>query len=105
MHTRAGSARSVDPEIIFSDEPNSSLGSTAPENIGVLFGHKLVMFGPREVLLTSGEPAVRQLVNGRRTDPIEMRSKRRGDHGPERRRFAQTCTCCPRAPRKRYSTG
>ncbi|MGH3969454.1 MAG: ABC transporter ATP-binding protein, partial [Mycobacterium sp.] len=32
----------------------------------------LVMFGPREVLLTSDEPVVRQFLNGRRIGPIGM---------------------------------
>jgi phospholipid/cholesterol/gamma-HCH transport system ATP-binding protein len=30
------------------------------------------MFGPREVLLTSDEPVVRQFLNGRRIGPIGM---------------------------------
>jgi phospholipid/cholesterol/gamma-HCH transport system ATP-binding protein len=43
-----------------------------PDNIGMLFRRKLVMFGPREVLLTSDEPVVRQFLNGRRIGPIGM---------------------------------
>jgi phospholipid/cholesterol/gamma-HCH transport system ATP-binding protein len=31
-----------------------------------------VMFGPREVLLTSDEPVVKQFLNGRRVGPIGM---------------------------------
>jgi phospholipid/cholesterol/gamma-HCH transport system ATP-binding protein len=38
----------------------------------MLFRRKLVMFGPREVLLTSDEPVVRQFLNGRRIGPIGM---------------------------------
>jgi phospholipid/cholesterol/gamma-HCH transport system ATP-binding protein len=38
----------------------------------MLFRKHLVMFGPREVLLTSDEPVVRQFLNGRRIGPIGM---------------------------------
>src|ERR1700760_970840 len=43
-----------------------------PENIGMLFRRNLVMFGPREVLLTSEEPVVQQFLQGRRVGPIGM---------------------------------
>ncbi|MCO1576389.1 ABC transporter ATP-binding protein [Crossiella sp. SN42] len=45
---------------------------TVPDNIGMLFRRELVMFGPREVLLTSTEPVVEQFLNGRREGPIGM---------------------------------
>src|SRR5687768_15773360 len=45
---------------------------TVPDNIGLLFRRNLVMFGPREQLLTSQEPVVRQFLNGRREGPIGM---------------------------------
>ena len=45
---------------------------TVPDNLGLLFRRELVMFGPREVLLTSQEPVVRQFLNGRREGPIGM---------------------------------
>ncbi|RCW46796.1 phospholipid/cholesterol/gamma-HCH transport system ATP-binding protein [Halopolyspora algeriensis] len=45
---------------------------TVPDNIGMLFRRHLAMFGPREVLLTSTEPAVEQFLNGRRQGPIGM---------------------------------
>jgi phospholipid/cholesterol/gamma-HCH transport system ATP-binding protein len=38
----------------------------------MLFKRELVMFGPREVLLTSEEPVVKQFLNGRREGPIGM---------------------------------
>ena len=38
----------------------------------MLFRKHLVMFGPREVLLTSDEPVVQQFLNGRRIGPIGM---------------------------------
>src|SRR5690242_6041438 len=43
-----------------------------PDNIGLLFRRELVMFGPREKLLTSDEPVVRQFLNGRMQGPIGM---------------------------------
>jgi phospholipid/cholesterol/gamma-HCH transport system ATP-binding protein len=45
---------------------------TVPDNIGMLYRRHLAMFGPREVLLTSEEPAVAQFLNGRRQGPIGM---------------------------------
>jgi phospholipid/cholesterol/gamma-HCH transport system ATP-binding protein len=38
----------------------------------MLFRRELVMFGPREVLLTSEEPVVKQFLNGRMDGPIGM---------------------------------
>jgi len=46
--------------------------NTAADNMDMLLQRKLVMFGPREVLLTSDEPSVRQFLNGRRIGPIGM---------------------------------
>ncbi|MBJ8344675.1 ABC transporter ATP-binding protein [Antrihabitans sp. YC2-6] len=51
---------------------NINLARTVPDNIGMLFRRNLVMFGPREVLLTSDEPVVRQFLNGRMIGPIGM---------------------------------
>ncbi len=45
---------------------------TVPDNLGLLFRRELVMFGPRELLLTSEEPVVKQFLNGRREGPIGM---------------------------------
>ena len=45
---------------------------TVPDNLGLLFRRELVMFGPREVLLTSEEPVVKQFLNGRKEGPIGM---------------------------------
>ncbi|KAA5833386.1 ATP-binding cassette domain-containing protein [Saccharopolyspora hirsuta] len=45
---------------------------TVPDNIGMLYRRNLVMFGPREVLLTSPEPVVVQFLNGRPDGPIGM---------------------------------
>ena len=51
---------------------NINVARTVPDNIGMLFRRELVMFGPREVLLTSDEPVVEQFLNGRRLGPIGM---------------------------------
>jgi phospholipid/cholesterol/gamma-HCH transport system ATP-binding protein len=51
---------------------NIQVASTVPDNIGMLFRRELVMFGPRELLLTSEEPVVAQFLRGRRHGPIGM---------------------------------
>lgn len=51
---------------------NINLARTVPDNIGMLFRKELVMFGPREVLLTSDEPVVKQFLNGSMDGPIGM---------------------------------
>ncbi|MGH3621655.1 MAG: ABC transporter ATP-binding protein, partial [Sciscionella sp.] len=51
---------------------NINVARTLPDNLGMLFRGDLVMFGPREVLLTSEEPVVEQFLNGRRMGPIGM---------------------------------
>jgi phospholipid/cholesterol/gamma-HCH transport system ATP-binding protein len=57
---------------IFIVTHNINIARTVPDNMGMLFRRKLVMFGPREVLLTSDEPVVQQFLNGRRIGPIGM---------------------------------
>ncbi|EID77084.1 ABC transporter ATP-binding protein [Rhodococcus sp. NPDC057014] len=51
---------------------NINLARTVPDNIGMLFRRELVMFGPREVLLTSDQPVVKQFLNGTMIGPIGM---------------------------------
>ncbi|MFC8449201.1 ABC transporter ATP-binding protein [Kitasatospora sp. NPDC057223] len=51
---------------------NLDIASTVPDNLGMLFRRRLVAFGPRELLLTSEEPVVRQFLTGRREGPIGM---------------------------------
>jgi phospholipid/cholesterol/gamma-HCH transport system ATP-binding protein len=51
---------------------NIQMARTVPDNIGMLFRGDLVMFGPRELLLSSDEPAVAQFLGGRREGPIGM---------------------------------
>jgi phospholipid/cholesterol/gamma-HCH transport system ATP-binding protein len=43
-----------------------------PDNIGLLYHKHLAMFGPREMLLTSEEPVVRQFLNAQMVGPIGM---------------------------------
>ena len=45
---------------------------TVPDNIGLLHHGHLAMFGPREMLLSSTEPVVRQFLNAQRVGPIGM---------------------------------
>lgn len=58
---------------------NISVARTVPDNIGMLFRRELVMFGPREVLLSSDEPVVKQFLNGRRVGPIGMSEEKDAD--------------------------
>ena len=51
---------------------NITVARTLPDNLGLLFRRELVMFGPREVLLTSDEPVVGQFLNGTTLGPIGM---------------------------------
>jgi phospholipid/cholesterol/gamma-HCH transport system ATP-binding protein len=48
------------------------MARTVPDNLGLLFRRNLVMFGPREVLLSSDEVVVKQFLNGRKEGPIGM---------------------------------
>ena len=67
---------------------NINLARTVPDNIGMLFGKRLVMFGPRDVLLTSEEPVVKQFINGRMDGPIGMsEEKDRATMAAERAMF------------------
>lgn len=52
------------------------IARTVPDNIGMLFSGRLVMFGPREILLTSDNPVITQFVNGRVDGPIGMHEER-----------------------------
>jgi phospholipid/cholesterol/gamma-HCH transport system ATP-binding protein len=45
---------------------------TVPDNIGLLYQRNLAMFGPREMLLSSEEPVVRQFLNASKVGPIGM---------------------------------
>ncbi|MFC3849841.1 ABC transporter ATP-binding protein [Corynebacterium hansenii] len=51
---------------------NIGIARSVPDNLGMLYARKLVEFGPRELLLTSDKPAVRQFLAGSRFGPIGM---------------------------------
>ncbi|MQA23868.1 MAG: ATP-binding cassette domain-containing protein [Micromonosporaceae bacterium] len=52
---------------------------TLPDNIGLLYHRHLAMFGPREMLLCSEEPVVRQFLNAQRVGPIGMAEEKDAD--------------------------
>jgi phospholipid/cholesterol/gamma-HCH transport system ATP-binding protein len=52
---------------------------TVPDNIGLLYHRHLAMFGPREQLLSSTEPVVRQFLNAQRVGPIGMSEEKDAD--------------------------
>jgi phospholipid/cholesterol/gamma-HCH transport system ATP-binding protein len=52
---------------------------TVPDNIGLLFHKHLAMFGPREMLLSSEEPVVRQFLNAQMIGPIGMSEEKDAD--------------------------
>ena len=52
---------------------------TVPDNIGLLYHRHLAMFGPREQLLSSEEPVVRQFLNAQRQGPIGMSEEKDAD--------------------------
>ncbi|MGH3356085.1 MAG: ABC transporter ATP-binding protein [Nocardioidaceae bacterium] len=52
---------------------------TVPDNIGLLYHKHLAMFGPREQLLSSEEPVVRQFLNAQRVGPIGMSEEKDAD--------------------------
>lgn len=51
---------------------NINIARTIPDNIGMLFRKELVLYGPREQLLTSEQPVVKQFLSGDRFGPIGM---------------------------------
>lgn len=52
---------------------------TVPDNIGLIYHGHLAMFGPREMLLSSTEPVVRQFLNAQRVGPIGMSEEKDAD--------------------------
>jgi phospholipid/cholesterol/gamma-HCH transport system ATP-binding protein len=52
---------------------------TVPDNIGLIYHGHLAMFGPREMLLSSTEPVVRQFLNAQRFGPIGMSEEKDDD--------------------------
>jgi phospholipid/cholesterol/gamma-HCH transport system ATP-binding protein len=56
-----------------------NIARTVPDNIGLLFHKHLAMFGPREMLLSSEEPVVRQFLNAQMIGPIGMSEEKDAD--------------------------
>ena len=52
---------------------------TVPDNIGMLYHQHLAMFGHREMLLSSNQPAVRQFLNAQKAGPIGMSEEKDQD--------------------------
>ncbi|MFJ8795199.1 ABC transporter ATP-binding protein [Streptomyces sp. NPDC102462] len=77
---------------------NLDIAATVPDNMGMLFLRRLVTFGPREVLLTSEEPAVAQFLGGRREGPIGMSEEK--DAATLAAEAADTRPAPPAVPRR-----
>jgi phospholipid/cholesterol/gamma-HCH transport system ATP-binding protein len=58
---------------------DTNTARTLPDNIGLMYHKHLAMFGPREQLLTSEEPVVRQFLNAQRVGPIGMSEEKDAD--------------------------
>ncbi len=58
---------------------DTNTARTLPDNIGLMYHKHLAMFGPREQLLTSEEPVVRQFLNAQRIGPIGMSEEKDAD--------------------------
>ena len=63
--------------LIVTHDINST--RTVPDNIGLLYHQHLAMFGPREMLLSSEEPVVRQFLNAQTIGPIGMSEEKDAD--------------------------
>ena len=63
--------------LIVTHDVNST--RTVPDNIGLLYHKHLAMFGPREMLLSSEEPVVRQFLNAQTIGPIGMSEEKDAD--------------------------
>jgi phospholipid/cholesterol/gamma-HCH transport system ATP-binding protein len=69
---------------------------TVPDNIGLLYHGHLPMFGPREMLLSSIEPAVRQFLGAQRVGPIGMAEEKDADE--REAEYAAGASPAPLAP-------
>jgi phospholipid/cholesterol/gamma-HCH transport system ATP-binding protein len=69
---------------------------TVPDNIGLLYHGHLAMFGPREMLLSSTEPVVRQFLNAQRIGPIGMAEEKDADE--REAEYAAGASPAPLAP-------
>lgn len=73
---------------------------TVPDNIGLIYHGHLAMFGPREMLLSSEEPVVRQFLNAQRIGPIGMTEEKDADELAAERRSGQELAPLPPIPRQ-----
>ena len=76
---------------------------TVPDNIGLLYHGHLAMFGPREMLLSSTEPVVRQFLNAQRVGPIGMAEEK--DAAEREAESAGRASSCRRCRRSRRNCG
>ena len=74
---------------------------TVPDNIGLLYRRHLAMFGPREMLLSSEEPVVRQFLNAQTVGPIGMSEEKDADELAAERARAAPAAAHPAAARRR----
>lgn len=77
---------------------NIDIAATLPDNLGMLFRRELVMFGPREAVLTTDDPTVVQFLHGGIHGPIGMAEEAdRGRHvlASNTRSFASAETLAP----------
>jgi phospholipid/cholesterol/gamma-HCH transport system ATP-binding protein len=73
---------------------------TVPDNIGLIYHGRLAMFGPREMLLSSEEPVVRQFLNAQRIGPIGMTEEKDADELAAERRSGAELPPLPPIPRQ-----
>ncbi|MGH3739975.1 MAG: ABC transporter ATP-binding protein [Micromonosporaceae bacterium] len=71
---------------------------TLPDNIGLLYHRHLAMFGPREMLLCSEEPVVRQFLNAQRVGPIGMAEEKDADELEAEAQSGQELPALPPLP-------
>jgi phospholipid/cholesterol/gamma-HCH transport system ATP-binding protein len=74
---------------------------TVPDNIGLLFRRELVIFGPREEVFSSDNPAVVQFLNGRMEGPIGMAEEKDAALTSEGRGGEQQMSEAPAYPEER----
>ncbi len=73
---------------------------TVPDNIGLIYHGHLAMFGPREMLLSSEEPVVRQFLGAQRIGPIGMTEEKDADELAAERRNGHELPPLPPIPRQ-----
>ena len=77
---------------------DTNTARTVPDNIGLLYHKHLAMFGPREQLLSSEEPVVRQFLNAQRQGPIGMSEEKDADELAQEKEAGQELPPLPPIP-------